>query len=211
MSHINKVRKSLDASLDRWEASAQSFEDGINASLEAMADRFEHHKAMAQSAVEDLKKAVARAQEVPAETKEKTLADLDHLKLQLALGKAEAQDALVAQKQKVESAFHTVESQFDSIGQQINTEVDKALENWIRAEIALKQDFDLLAVHIAGKQAAVHAEFEAKRQSIKDQIEKFKAELKDKKDTAAERGEAFSAEMNSALDHLNKAFRSLVS
>jgi archaellum component FlaC len=210
VTHIKKLRQSIDASLDRWEASAQSFEDGINASLEAMVERFDDHKATAQSAVEDLKQSVARAQEVPAEAKKKIIAELDHLKLQLALGKAEAQDALAVQKSKVESAFQAVELRFDSIGRQINDDVDKALENWIRAEIALKQDFDLLAVHIAAKQAAVHAQFEARRQSFKDQIEKFKAELENKKDTAEERGEAFSAEMNSAFDHLNKAFRNLV-
>lgn len=210
MSHIKELRKSIDASLDRWETSAQSFEDGINASLDAMVDRFEHNKEMAQSAVENLKAAVAGAQEMPAKKKQEILADLDHLKLQLTLGRAEALDTLEDQKAKVESAFQTVESQFNSIDRHIGNEVDKALGSWVRAEIALKQDFDLLAVHIAAKQAAVHAQFEARRQSIKDQIEKFKAELENKKDTAEERGEAFSAEMNSAFDHLNKAFRNLV-
>jgi phage-related minor tail protein len=59
---------------------------------------------------------------LPFEVRDKISGNLDHLKVQLALGQVEGRDAVLAQKEKIGQAVRRAESQIDQIEQQANQE-----------------------------------------------------------------------------------------
>ena len=104
MPTVKEMRALIDQTLDRWEAAASALEANAEASSAALADRVEAFKGKAAEASESLKQAVAQAQKLPSEARDSIATGLDHLKVQLALGKAEAHDAMVNQKQQISAA-----------------------------------------------------------------------------------------------------------
>jgi hypothetical protein len=211
MSYVQKIRASVDQSLDRWEAAAQSVEDNIGASGAAMTDRVEQQKTIAGETAERLRQAVARSQQLPADAKQKITSDIDHLKVQLALGKADARDAVEEQKSKIAQAVRSVEANIDAVDRQIDRVTDEAIENWIRAEIALVQEYELAAMKWEHGKAELHDELEAKKQEIRDKVRQFRANLEAKRSQATDKGEVFAAEMSQAFDRIKNAFGNLVS
>ena len=140
MTKVSEIRASIDQTLDRWEAAALALETNIEATLAAVSERLETQRKKAAVASEKLKQAIERAQELPSEAQDKIGGDLDHLKVQLALGKAEARDAIVAQKEKIGQAVQRVENQIDQIEQQVDQEIEEAIEEWVHAQLDLRQE-----------------------------------------------------------------------
>ena len=106
----------IDHTLDRWEAAASAMEESVRGTTATVSAQIETQKQMAAAATDKLKDAVETAQHVPAEMRQQIAANLDHLKVQLALGKADASDAAAAQQKEIEDAVKRVESQIDQMG-----------------------------------------------------------------------------------------------
>jgi hypothetical protein len=211
MSYVRKIRDSVDQSLDRWEAAARAVEDNIEANHEAMTDRVERLKTIVSETAERLRQSVARSQQLPADAKEKIASDIDHLKMQLALGKAEARDAVEEQQSKITRAVRAVAAKIDAVDGQIESDVDEKIENWIRAEIALQQDYELVALQWEHGKAELRDELDAKKQEIRDKVQQFRANLDAKRSQATDNGEAFAAEMSQAFNQIKSALGNLVS
>jgi hypothetical protein len=128
-------------------------EKNVEATLVVVSERLEAQKEKTAAACETLKQAIERAQQLPSEARDKIAGDLDHLRVQLALGKAEGRDAVLAQKEKIAEAVQRAESQIDQIGQQVDQAIDDAVEEWVRAELELRQQFELAASRFESEQA----------------------------------------------------------
>lgn len=211
MSRVQELRAAIDQSLDRWEAAAQSVEDSINETQDAIADRLEDQKEKGRKAVDDLKQAVTRAKNLPAEARQKVISNLEHLDVQLALGKAEVRDVLENQQAKISEAVQKVDTELDALDRQIDRDVEEAIKAWIEAEIALQQELDLGAMYMAQKEAQAHATFEKKKEEIQEQVNKFRNTLEGKRGEAAQKGTAFGEDMSQAFEQIKSAFRNLPS
>ena len=209
MTTVKEIRASFDQTLDRWETAARALEANIEAPLAAVSERLQTQKKKAAESSEKLKQAIERAQQLPPEAREKIAGDLDHLKVQLALGKAEGRDAVLAQKEKIGQAVQRVQSQIDQIEQQADQEIEKATKEWVRAELALQQEFELVASRFENEQAERRAQFEAKKQEMLEKVKQFRGDLEEKRATALQKGSTFSSDMTASFEQLRTAFRKL--
>jgi hypothetical protein len=184
-------------------------EKNVEATLVVVSERLEAQKEKTAAACETLKQAFERAQQLPSEARDKIAADLDHLRVQLALGRAEGRDAVLAQKEKIAEAVQRAESQIDQIGQQADQAIDDAVEEWVRAELELRQQFELAASRFESEQAEGRAQFEAKKQEMLDNLKQFREQLEEKRSAALQKGSTFTADMTAAYEQMQAAFRNL--
>ncbi len=211
MSYVQQLRAKIDQSIDRWEAAAQSIEDYLVATGETVSEAVEREKAKARDAADRIKQGVERAQQLPPDVRNRIQRNLDHLKVQLTLGRAEALDAIDDQKRRIAEASRNVEKQIDAMDRQAREDINEAIEEWIRADIALQQELDQLSMELGHNRAEVRAALEAKKKKLLDQIKDFRTNLNDKRIKAEAKGEAFAAEMNQAFRQIKSAFSGLTS
>ena len=211
MINVKEIRASIDQTLDRWEAAALAIEENVNGTLIEVSERIQAQKQKAAEKSESLKAAIARAQKLPTEAKDKISADLDHLKVQLALGKAEARDAVAEQQAKIAQAIQNVDNQINQFEQQIDKEIEQDIEAWIRAEKALQQELELAAMRYETEQAEARAQFAAEKQEILDDIKKFRENLNEKRSAAVAKGTTFASDMAASFEQVKTAFKKLTS
>jgi len=210
MTTVKEIRASIDQTLDRWEASALALEVNIEATLSAVSERLQTQKEKATETSEKLKQAIERAQEWPPEAREKIVGELDHFKVQLALGKAEARDAVLAQRANIGQAVQRVENQIDQIEHQVDQEIEEAIKEWVRAELELQQDFELAALRFENEGAERRTQFDAKKQEMLDNVKQFREELEEKHTAALQKGSTFASDTAASFEQMRTAFRKLV-
>jgi hypothetical protein len=209
MSYIEELRDRIDQSLDRWEATAQSLEDCIGSTRETIVESVEQQKAKVSEAADRVKQAVAHVRQLPEDARSKMASDLEHLNVQLALGKADALDAVEDQKRKITTAVRSIEARIDAVDRQIDQGTKEAIEAWIRADIALQQELDLLAMQVTQDKADARTALDAKKQRIQEQVHNFRTRLETKRGQTAAKGEAFATEMTQAFEKVKTAFSNL--
>ena len=131
--------------------------------------------------------------------------------MQLALGKAEARDAVAEQQAKIAQAIQNVDNQINQFEQQIDKEIEDDIEAWIRAEKALQQELELAAMRYETEQAEARAQFAAEKQEILDDIKKFRENLNEKRSAAVEKGTTFASDMAASFEQVKTAFKKLTS
>ena len=209
MTSVKEVRASIDQTLDRWEAAALALEENVEATLAVVSERLQTQKEKTATASEKLKQALERTQQLPSEVRDKITGDLDHLKVQLALGQAEGRDAVLAQKEKIGQAVQHAESHIDQIEQQVDQEIDEAIKEWVRAELELQQGLELAALRFENEQAERRAQFEAKKEEMLDNVKQFREELEQKRTAALQKGSTFASDMTASFEQVRTAFRNL--
>ncbi len=209
MTTVKELRTSINQTLDRWEAAALALEENVNATLAAVSERVQAQKEKAAEASEKLEKVIERAQQLPSDAREKIVGDLGHLKVQLALGNVEAHDAVLAQKEKIGQAAQRVEDQIDQIEQQIDEEIKEAAEEWVRADLELQQELELAALRFENETAEKHAQFEAKKKEMLDNVKQFREAIEEKRTVALQKGSTFASDMTASFEQMRTAFRNL--
>jgi phage-related minor tail protein len=209
MTTVKEMRTSIDQTLDRWNAAALALEENINATQAAVSERIQTQKEKAAEASEKLEKAIERAQQLPSDAREKIVGDLGHLKVQLALGKVEARDAVLAQKEKIGQAVQRVENQIDQIEQQVDQKIKEATEEWVRADQELQQELELAALRFENEKAEKRVQFEAKKQEMLDNVKQFREAIEEKRIAAQQKGSTFASDMTASFEQMRTAFRNL--
>jgi hypothetical protein len=211
MTMIKEIKTSIDQTLDRWEAAALALEENISATQAAVSARLQTQKEKAAEASEKLKQAVNSAQQLPSEARENIVADLDHLQVQLALGKAEAYDAVLAQKEKIGQAVERVENQIDQFEQHLLGQgYEKVTQEWVRVNLEMQQLLDLAGLRFENEKTENQAQFVAKKQEMLDNAKQFRKEFEEKRTAALHKGSTFASDMNVSFEQVKTAFRNLM-
>src|SRR5260370_41717655 len=98
---IQQIRKSIDAKLDALQAQAEALDAQLASTKREAQQRIERQKQALRDALDHLKKEIQRQGGVAEEKRKKLGAAIDQLKVQVALGRADAIDALDAQLKKL--------------------------------------------------------------------------------------------------------------
>ena len=102
-----------------------------------------------------------------------------------------------------------METQIDQFEQQVDQEVEEAINEWVRAELELQQELELAALRYENEQAERRAQFEAKKQEMLDNVKRFRDDLEVKRTAALERGSTFASDMATSFEQMRTAFRKL--
>jgi uncharacterized protein Yka (UPF0111/DUF47 family) len=215
MSKIHEMRKEADRILDGLEARAAALENRINETNEQFADRFQDLKNKASANAEAIEARVKQVPSLADEQKQKIAGSIEHLQLQLALGRVAAKDTLHEQKQMISNAAAAARAHIVANLDQMDADLNKEIDAWIDA--LEKLDAEMEAAELAwdaewrASTAAAKADWEANKQDVKTEIAAFRSKLKQRKDMAEDKLGDFHREMAEAFNQIGSAFRNLAS
>ena len=209
MPTVREVREAIDQSLDRWEAAASSLEANAQATSDAVSERLQQFKNDASAASENLQQAVAQAQQLPSDARDKLTKNIKSLKTQLGIGKAAAYDAVMDQQKKINAAVRRVEREIDKVSGRMDDTYNRTVADWVRAQQELKQQMELAEIRFLHEKDKKEAQLEANRQALLDSVKQFRTMMEQQAASAQQKGSTFAKEMNQAFEQAKAAFRNL--
>lgn len=210
MSTVEEFRKMFDANLDQWELSALAFEAQLESTRSEILDRVESQKKRMAAAGARLRQAIERSAVVADDTKNQIIGAMQNLQLQLTLGATEARDDYLDKKQSILDAVAVVDARIAQEDAGLGREWEQAVQEWIRAEIALAAELEAATIQYEIEQSERRAEFEARKGEIAEKIRAFRADLDARRKEATERLATFEGEFRSGLAQIRKAFAEFV-
>ena len=110
MSRIKEFRASLDKKLDALEHQALALEAQLTQTKDQAMQRLEQRKQQLRDLLKQVQGEVQKSKEMAEQAKTEVQAKLEHLQVQLALGKADARDTFEEQRAKTLKALNEFES-----------------------------------------------------------------------------------------------------
>jgi hypothetical protein len=213
MSKVREMRESIDKKLDQWEARATAFEEQLQQTKEQALTKLEARKKTLNEAAEKFKAEIGKVKGIAEEKKKDLQAKFDDLQVQLALGKAEAKEALEAQRKKIQplivSLEDTVDRLLDAASHAIDEPLEKTWEKFIAEATAYEAEAEALEAQLAMKKAEAKAHFEQKKTELLAQIKGFKAQLLEKRDMAKDKAATFEKQLSDGMAQIKQAFKTL--
>ncbi len=212
---IEQIITSSDAKLDLLRAKAEAFDANLTLSKQKVRERVEQRKQALRDALDRFKAEIQRQEDLAAEKKQKLAAEIDELKVQIALGKAETRDALETQRKKISDAIARLESNADKEQVQMQDKVDAAwdamIHQYVSARDALDAELEAAGIRITSVEEKVGEAFEQGKKEIAQKIASFKRQLAEKRPQRIEKRAQFETELAAGLDQIAKAFKRLFS
>ncbi len=177
----------------------------------AVLDRIEGQKRRTSDALDRARDVLDRSFELADDVKRKILADLDYLKLQLALGKMETRQAYEGQRKKISDAIARLEASLDTRAAEADRALDEAVDEWVDEVIALEAEIDAAEVQWVLEQAERRQEWKSQKQAFKDGLQAFRRELDVNRSAGQEKLEVFASQAGAGIEQIRDAFKSLTS
>ena len=193
--------------LDAWEKKASALEVQLTQTKAEAIERVETQKTRVKESLDRFNAAVEKAKELPKETRLKIQNQIEHLQVQLALGKADAKDAYQAQKKKITQAIASFEADVD---RDLQEAFEPLAQELLEESIALEAELDAAELQFEVKKAEKKTTFETKKQELAAKIQAYKEKVKTKRQMKQEKFEALdqelSAEFARLMDGVTKVF-----
>lgn len=209
MSRISEIRASIDRKLDAWEKQALALEAQLTETKDKAADRLEEQKQQLRGVLARVQAEVEQSKELAGQTRVEVQTRLEHLRVQLALGKAEARDAFEEQRRTILDALAAFEAIADQKVKGAAFESGKIWEDFVGKANALEAELDAFRIRFEFEKAKQQARFEDKKQELTAKLEGFKKDLQARRQAVQAKADTFERELASGLDQIRRAFRQL--
>lgn len=150
MTSIKQIREAIDAGLDSLKARAEAAAEHLNLSDDEVHDRIAGLQDKLKESATALQAKMAETGEFAAETTKEIKPALEHLQVQLALGKADSRDAFLARKKEIQHAIAEFNARLDAADaaeeREMAAEVDAYLKAYaeqaatLEAELAVMEE-----------------------------------------------------------------------
>ena len=193
----------LDARADALEATLRRTEDQIF-------DRIERSKDEVHQALDKLKADIDKQLALSEARKQKIFTEIDNLKAQAALGKAEARDAFAAARRRIHESARKVEAEVESALQGVNAErLDASIYVYVHATDTLDAAYEAAEARFASLREKVDAALEGRRQEISQQLADFRQRLGERNAQTAEQLARFEERLRGGFEQMAKAAKDL--
>ncbi|RMG74813.1 MAG: hypothetical protein D6722_01985 [Bacteroidetes bacterium] len=195
--------------MEDWSKELDDLDITISLGEEEYVEAFEKQKAKLSHFIEDMTSSLENSE--LGEKTQPLRTKLDELKVQLALGRAETQDAFETQRKNLETKLHEANSAYEKLqerGEQKTGEWARAFKD--RAE-GFKTRLDLLRLHFSLGVADAHDELESLRSELKDKISGMKKKIEVKGEEAEDKWDEISEELGEAYEHFKGALKRVFS
>jgi uncharacterized protein involved in exopolysaccharide biosynthesis len=175
-----------------------------------VADYFEEGKAELKEAVDGLKEKVEKIS--GGEKAQSLKGKLEHLQVQLALGKAETKDAFEEQKGKLETAISDLGEKLDEWEAAVEEKTDDITVGIKEKTEGFRTKLDMMRLHYHLAQADARDELEEKRKALRTRIHETKTKLKsadEKEGDEESRWDEVKEELGESFSHLQNAIKGL--
>ena len=204
MAKLQEIRQSIEVKLDKWEAHAKALAAQLKETRERAAERVEDRKKELSDTLNRLRSEIERSKTIAEESRQDIINRLEHLQIQLALGKMEVRSEYVSQKKKISEALSSLENSLD---RQFDEAFAKLGRELVRRADALEAEFSAFIYSIAEKKEDVVQMAEDQKEKILAQLQDFQQKVQEKRGMAREKAKIFEVEFSAGLQHIKDAFK----
>ena len=144
MPTIKEIRAAIDAGLDRIQAKAEATAAHLDLSEDEIQERLAGYQDKLKDSAAALQAKMEQAEEIAAESTKEIRPALEHLQMQLALGKADSRDAFNAKKKQIQHAIAEFNAKLDAANaaeeREMSEQVDALLKAYAEQAAALEAE-----------------------------------------------------------------------
>ena len=209
MSKIKELRASFDKKLDSLEHQALAFEAQLTQTKDQAQQRLEQCKQQLRDLLKQVQSDVQTSKDIASQAKMEVQAKLEHLQVQLALGKAEACDTFEEQRTKILKAL----SEFESIAEQklkgASFESGKVWEDLVGRTSKLEAEFEALKDRFESEKAKRHDMLESTKEDLLTKLVLYKDQVKAKRVVVQAKADVLETDLREGLDQIKAGVRKL--
>ena len=209
MSRIKDLRASIEHRIDALEHQATALESQLMQTKEEAVQRLEQGKQRLRDVVTALQTELRTSKAVVDVAKAELQARLDHLRVQLALGKAEAHETLEQQREKIFKALSEFESAADQKLAETAFESGRLWESLVGRASRLEAEFEALTHRLLMESGQQRHMVEEKKQELLQRIRTYQDDLKRKRQMVRARADTFEIDLREGLALIKTAFQRL--
>ncbi len=209
MSRIKEFRASLDKKLDALEHQALALEAQLTQTKDQAMLRLEQRKQQLRDLLNQVQADVQKSKEIADQAKTEVQAKLEHLQVQLALGKADTRDTFEEQRTKILKALNEFESVAEQKLKVATFESGRVWEDLVDRTSMLEAEFEALKGRLESEKAKQQGTLESKKQELLTNLVSFKDQLKAKRVAVEAKADVFETDLREGLDHIKAGFRKL--
>lgn len=209
MSRIKEFRASLDKKLDALEHQALALEAQLTQTKDQAMQRLEQRKQQLQDLLRQVQADVQKSKEMAEQAKTEVQAKLEHLQVQLALGKADARDTFEEQRAKTLKALNEFESVAEQKLKGAAFESGKVWEDFVDRTSTLEAEYEVLKDRFEHEKARQQVTLESKKEELLARLVLYKDQLKAKREVVQAKADMFETDMRQGLDQIKAGVRKL--
>ncbi len=209
MSRIKEFRASLEKKLDALEYQALALEAHLTQTKDQAMERLEQRKQQLRDLLNQVQADVQKSKEMAAQAKTEVQATLEHLQVQLALGKADARDTFEEQRAKILKALN----EFEFIAEQklkgAGFESGKIWEDLVGRTSRLEAEFEAIKDRFESEKAKQQDTLEWKKEELLAKLVLFKDQLNAKRVVVQAKADVLETDLRQGLDQIKAGVRKL--
>ena len=209
MSRIKEFRASLDKKLDALEHQALALEAQLTQTKDQAMQRLEQRKQQLQDLLSQVRGEVQKSKEMAGQAKTEVQATLEHLQVQLALGKADARDTFEEQMTKILKALNEFESVAEEKLKGAAFESGRVWEDLVDRRSSLEAEFEAFKGRLESEKDKQHFALESTKQELLTKLVLFRDQLKTKREVVQAKADVFETDMRQGLDQIKAGVRKL--
>jgi hypothetical protein len=210
MSRIKELRASFDKKLDALEHQALAFEAQLTQTKDQAMQRLEQHKHQLRDLLNQVQIDMQKSKEMAEQAKMEVQAKLEHLQVQLALGKADARDTFEEQRTKILKALNEFESVAEQKLKGATFESGKVWEDLVGRTSKLEAEFEALKERFEIEKAKQQVRLEWKKEELLTKLMVFKDQLKEKRVAVQAKADVLETDLREGLNQIKAGIRKLL-
>jgi hypothetical protein len=207
MSRIKEFRASLDKKLDALEHQALALEAQLTQTPQQILQRLEQHKQQLRDLLKQVQADVQKSKEMAEQAKTEVQAKLEHLQVQLALGKADARDTFEEQRTKILKALNEFESVAEQKLKGAGFESGKIWEDLVGRTSRLEAEFEAIKDRFESEKAKQQVTLEWKKEELLTKLVLFKDQLNAKRVAVQAKADVIETDLRQGLDQIKAGVR----
>jgi hypothetical protein len=209
MSRIKELRASLDKKLDALEYQALALEAQLTQTQEQALQRLEQRKHQLRDLLKQVQADVQTSKEMAEKAKSDVQAKLEHLQVQLALGKMDARDTFEEQRTKILKALNEFESVAEQKLKGASFESGRVWEDFVGRTSRLEAEFEALKGRFESEKANQQVTPESTKQELLTKLVLFKDQLKAKRVVVQAKADVLETDLREGLNQIKAGVRRL--
>ena len=209
MPRITEIRASFDKKMDALEHQALALEAQLTRTKDQALQGLEQRKQQLGDLLKQVQTDVQKSKEIAEQVKMEVQAKLEHLQVQLALGKADARDTFEEQRTKILKALN----EFEFIAEQklrgATFESGKVWEDLVGRTSKLEAEFEALKDRFESEKAKQQVTLEWKKEELLTKLVLFKDQLKAKRVVVQAKADVLEADLREGLDQIKAGVRKM--
>ena len=201
------IKERVSKKVEDWKEDIEQIEDQLEHTGENVKDAFEQQKAKLSHWIEEVKKDLDRMEDVGEEKAKNFKGKLEELRVQAALGKADAEDVFHERQKQLNLAVHNTKVAVAKFKKTASEKTNEFLEKSQQTLDRFHTSFDMFRLQMDLGRKDAKQNWQEKRKDIMLRVNTLKAKLAKAQEQSTDRWEHFSEEMAEAWTHVKEAVK----